>query len=211
MKYKILSFFILAFFSLNTSAQNNSIKIDAVIDAKTDLIQIQQEIIFHNKTKEVLQHIYLHDWQNAFKNKNTPLSKRLIENFDKSLYFAQEKERGSTAIRNLTVNYKSITFSSTKAQADILKLNLNQALHPKDSVVINVSYNVKIPDAKFTGYGKTSSGYHLRYWYLLPAVHDTTWQLMSNLNTDDLLIDATDYDIQLKTPKNYFVLSLIHI
>ena len=205
MKYKILSFFILAFFSLNTSAQNNSIKIDAVIDAKTDLIQIQQEIIFHNKTKEVLQHIYLHDWQNAFKNKNTPLSKRLIENFDKSLYFAQEKERGSTAIRNLTVNYKSITFSSTKAQADILRLNLNEALHPKDSAVINVSYNVKIPDAKFTGYGKTSSGYHLRYWYLLPAVHDTRWQLMSNLNTDDLLIDATDYDIQLKTPKNYFV------
>ncbi len=205
MKYKILSFFILVFYSLSSSAQNNSIKIDAVIDTKTDIIQIQQEIIFHNKTNKVLPYIYLHDWQNAFKNKNTPLSKRLIEDFDKSLYFAQEKERGSTAIRNLSVNYKSITFSSTKAHADILRLNLNEALHPKDSLVINVSYNVKIPDAKFTGYGKTPSGYHLRYWYLLPAVHDTTWQLMSNLNTDDLFIDATDYAIQLKTPKNYFV------
>lgn len=205
MKYKILCFFIIVFYSLNTSAQNNSIKIDAVIDAQTDIIQIQQEIIFHNKTNKALPHIYLHNWQNAFKNKNTPLSKRLIENFDKSLYFAQEKDRGSVAIRNLSVDYKSITFSSTKAQADILKLNLNEALLPKDSVVINVSYNVKIPDAKFTGYGKTSSGYHLRYWYLIPAVHDKTWQLMSNLNTDDLLIDATDYTIQLKTPKNYYV------
>ncbi len=187
------------------STQNNSIKIDAVIDDTTDIIKIQQEIIFFNKTRKALGQIYLHNWQNGFKHKKTPLSKRLIEDYNKALYFAKEGERGGTTIRNLTVNYKNISFFSSEEQPDILRLDLNEDLNPQDSIIINASYTVKIPDAKFTGYGKTSSGYHLRYWYLSPAVFDTKWQLMSNLNTDDLFIDASNYHIKLKTPSHYFI------
>ena len=187
------------------SAQNNAIKVDAVLDDTSGIIKIQQEIIFYNKTSKALRKIYLHNWQNGFKHKRTPLSKRLIEDYNKALYFAKEEERGGTTIRNLTVNYKNISFFSSKEQPDILRLDLNEELNPQDSIIINASYTVKIPDAKFTGYGKTSSGYHLRYWYLSPAVFDTKWQLMSHLNTDDLFMDATNYHIQLEAPHHYFI------
>ncbi len=185
--------------------QTNSIKIDAAIDDKTDVIKIQQEIVFYNNTNKKLDQIYLHNWQNGFKNRKTPLSKRLIEDYKKSLYFAKEKERGFTKILNLTANYKNINFSFKKNQEDIIRLDLNNSLSPNDSIIINATYTVKIPDAKFTGYGKTATGYHLRYWYLAPAVHNKSWQLMSHLNIDDLLIDATNYNINFKIPENYFI------
>jgi hypothetical protein len=188
-------------------AQTNTIKIDAVIDNKTDVIKIQQEIVFHNKTNKELDQIYLHNWQNGFKDRKTPLSKRLIEDYSKSLYFAKEKERGFTKILNLTANYKTIRFSTEEHQEDIIKLDLNKSLKPNDSILINATYTVKIPDAKFTGYGKTATGYHLRFWYLTPAVYNKKWQLMSNLNIDDLFIDATNYDINFKIPQNYFISS----
>ena len=206
MKRKTFLFFILLFCSFCITAQTNSIRIDAVLDHKADVIKIQQEIIFHNKTNKTLHEIYLHNWQNGFKNRKTPLSKRLVEDYKKSLYFAKEKERGSTNILNLTANYKNVNFSYKKNQGDIIKLDLNSSLHPNDSIVINTTYTVKIPDAKFTGYGKTSTGYHLRYWYLIPAVSaNNNWQLMSNLNIDDLLIDATNYYINFKIPENFFI------
>ena len=207
MKHKLFILISLIFCSFATYAQTNTIKIDAALNTNTDVIQIQQEIVFYNNTNKILSQIYLHNWQNGFKNRKTPLSKRLIEDYRKSLYFANDNERGFTEILNLTANYKSINFSSKKDQGDIIKLDLNKSLNPNDSIIINATYTVKIPNAKFTGYGKTTTGYHLRYWYLTPAVYTKKWQLMSNVNIDDLLMDASHYEIKFKTPKNSFISS----
>ena len=49
-----------------------------------------------------------------------------------------------------------------------LKIKLKKPLPPKDSIIITASYDIKFPNAKFTGYGKTSDGFHLRFWYLNP-------------------------------------------
>ena len=205
LKFKV--FFILLFISIGIFAQKNSIKIDAVLDDEKDILKIQQEIVFYNNTNTNLEKIYLHNWPNSFKSKNTLLTKRLIEDYDKSLYFSKEKDRGFSNILNLTTNYKSTNFSSKKDEEDILKIDLNNSLSPKDSITINITYTVKIPSASFTGYGKTQTGYHLRYWYLVPAVHSNEWQLMNNLNIDDLLMSAADYNINLKTSKKFYISS----
>ena len=188
-------------------AQTNSTKINAVLDAKNDILKIQQEIVYYNNSNKSLKQIYLHNWANSFKDKNTPLTKRLIEDYSKTLYFAKEKERGYSKISNLSIDYKTATFNVVKNSEDILKIDLEKPLSPTDSVIIKASYTVKIPDAKFTKYGKTSTGYHLRFWYLTPAVFTTDWQLMSNLNIDDLFINPTNYNIRLQTPNNNFVTS----
>ena len=86
--------------------KTNTIRINAVLDEKNDVLKIQQEIIYYNNSKQPLNEIYLHNWPNSFKDKNTPLTKRLIEDYDKSLYFAKEHERGHSKILNLSVNYK---------------------------------------------------------------------------------------------------------
>lgn len=202
--------FILFFFFLSSVcgySQNNKINIKAKLLADKDIIEIQQEIIFYNKSETNLSEIYLHNWMNGFKDKNTPLTNRLISDYNKSLYFAKDNERGYSNILNLTSNFTPVQFSILKEQSDILKIVLKNTLLPKDSIAINATYIVKIPDAKFTGYGKINDSYHLRFWHLTPAVHQKNWQLMSNLNMDDLFIDATDYTLQFSLPNNYNIVS----
>ena len=207
MKLKILFTCIVTLFVFRICAQTNSIQINATLDEKNDVLKIQQEIVYYNNSKQSLNEIYLHNWANSFKDKNTPLTKRLIEDYDKSLYFAKENERGFSKLLNLSVNYKVARFTSEKNRDDIIKIELSKALNPSDSVIIQASFTVKIPNAKFTGYGKTPTGYHLRYWYLTPVVYTNNWELMSNLNIDDLFIGATNYNIQLNVSENNFITS----
>ena len=207
MRLKLLFTCFFTLFVVRVCAQTNSIQINAVLDEKKDVLKIQQEIIYYNNSNQPLTEIYLLNWANSFNDKNTPLTKRLIEDYDKSLYFAKDNERGFSKILNLSVNYKVTRFTSDKNTEDIIKIDLNEVLNPADSVIIKASYTVKIPDAKFTGYGKTKTGYHLRYWYLTPAVFTDNWQLMSNLNIDDLFINTTNYNIRLKAEKDDFITS----
>jgi len=206
--------FILLFIicsSIYVNGQEHQISIDAQLDDKENILQIKQRIIFSNDSDATLTEIYLHNWANSYKNNKAPLSKRLIEDYDKSLYFANEKDRGFTSINNLTVNFETVSFLELENnQIDVIKIQLNKSIKPKESVEINIAYDVKIPNAKFTSYGKTKTGYHLRYWYLVPAVFEGEWKIMSNLNMDDLLTNVTDYEIKIPLPKHYFLSSNLY-
>ena len=186
-------------------SQQNSISIKSKLDPKEDLLKIQQEIIFHNTSDSTLTSVYLHNWANSFSNRKTPLSKRFIKDFKKQLYFAKKEELGFTSIKSLSIDHLSATFEEVKNQVDVIRIILNNPLLPNSKTKIIVSYVVKIPSARFTKYGKTSTGYHLRNWYLTPAVFDNGWQLMSNLNLDDLYENSTNFEIEIEVPKEYVV------
>ena len=193
------------------NGQEHQISIEAQLDDKENILQINQRIIYHNNSDSTFTEIYFHDWANGYKNIKAPLSRRLIEDYDKSLYFASEKDRGYTAISNLTVNFETVSFFELENnQIDVIKIQLNQPLKPRDSVEINIAYKVKIPNAKFTSYGKTKTGYHLRYWYLSPAVFKNDWKIMSNLNMDDLLTNVSNYEVKISLPKHYFLSSNLY-
>ncbi len=202
---KILIFTILVslFFVDISLSQNNEIKITAVLDVENNQINIQQEIRYYNNTDGALDTIYLHNWANSFVDNNTPLSKRLIENYNKDLYFAKEKNRGSSILSNLSINYNSVDWTIDDDAADIVSIALENKLQPNNSLIINTTYTVIIPLDKFTNYGRNKVAYNLRYWYLVPAFFDEKWKLMSNLDMDDLLMDFTNYDITFTVPDLY--------
>lgn len=166
--------------------------------------------MFVNSSDSLLKNIYLHNWPNSFRDRKTPLSKRFILDYRKDLYFAKKKKLGNTQIKNLTVNYENTTFNELEKQADILKVTLPKPLYQKDSARITLTYVVKIPSASFTNYGKTKQGYHLRFWYITPAVYDNGWAYMSNLNIDDLYEKASDFTIDIDIPKPYVLESNLY-
>jgi hypothetical protein len=198
------------FISIFSFAQENKIAIKSTFNPDKDELLIQQEIVFYNTSDSILTNIYLHNWANSFRDRKTPLSKRLIKDFRKSLYFADEKDLGKTTLKNLSVNYENTRFLEVKNQADIIDIPLTSALKPKDSAKIAITYIVKIPSAEFTSYGKTKEGYHLRFWYITPAVYNNGWHLMSNLNIDDLYESATDFTVEVNVPKNYILESNLY-
>jgi len=186
-------------------SQTNSTTIHAALNTQTDELKIQQEIIFHNKSDSVLSAIYLHNWANAYRDKNTPLANRFVENYSNSFHFANDKHRGNSEINSISINYDLVSWEITDKDPDILKINLNESLKPKDSLKIIATYSVKIPDDKFTNYGVDKTTYNLRYWYLIPAIFDKKWQIYNNLDMDDLYVDFTNYFINIKVPKDFVV------
>lgn len=211
MKLKtLISLFFITFF-VQLYGQEHSIAIQAQLDDKKDILRIQQTIVFVNESDSIFNEIYLHNWPNGYRNNKSPLSRRLIEDYDKTLYFAKDEDRGYAEVSNLTVDFESVSFMElSKDQSDIMKILLNNPLKPNDSITIRTAYKVKIPNASFTRYGRTKKGYNLRYWYLVPAVYQQQWKLMSNLNMDDLLTYPTNYEVKLQLPKYYFLSSNLY-
>jgi len=191
-------------------AQNNTIAIKADFNPSKNELKIQQEIVFLNNSDSILNHIFLHNWINSFRDRKTPLSKRLIKDFKKELYFAKPEELGFTTIKNLTVDFENNYFKEVHGQADIIDIRLNKPLKSGEKTTIRITYSQKIPSAKFTSYGKTDDGYHLRFWYMTPAVYKNGWKLMSNLNTDDLYEQPTDFTIEIKIPKPFLLESNLY-
>ena len=207
--YKVLHIILLILPILAVS-QEHSLKIKAQLDANKHTLDIKQTIIFYNKTQTTLQDIYLHNWANSFKGNKTPLGKRLIEDYKKDFYFSDESEKGYSKIHSLKSQNVELDAQELRGQDDIIQIQLNSVLKPKDSIEIEAHYTVKIPNAKFTGYGRIENDYHLRFWYLTPAVYDNGWQLMSNLNMDDLFEDVADFIVEISLPKEYYLQSNLY-
>ena len=206
MKKFLIFTLILSFLFIDiSSAQNNEITIDATLDVENHELKIQQKVVFYNNTNTTLDTIYLHNWANGYKDKKTPLSKRLIENHNRSLHFSKEKFRGFSDIKSIAVNYSSAVWKTKKKAIDIIEIALKNSLNPKDSLIISATYTVKIPSDRFTKYGRNKNAYDLRYWYLVPAVYDQKWKLMSNLDMDDLLMGLSNYNITFTVPNNYIL------
>lgn len=192
-------------------SQTNNIRISAILIPETNEIKIEQEIVFYNNSASVLKNIYLHNWPNAYKDKNTPLAKRFVENYSKAFHFEKEKYRGKTTIKSLLLNDTPVEWKIPERNPDIIEIHLKNDLYPKDSVIINADYYVKIPKDKYTKYGVNNFNYNLRYWYLAPAIYTNKWNLMNNLDMDDLYIDFSNYTINISVPTAYTVNSDLDI
>ncbi len=204
MKIKFFILFLLWFFC--GFSQRQQIKIVADLNPKSHKIKIIQKIIYYNNSNVSMSNIHFHNWANSYKNKKTLLSKRLLEDYDKSFYFAKKKDRGYSKITSIAKSSDSTFLEFEEKTSDIIKVKLNNALKPKDSVTLLIEYTIKLPNSKFTQYGHSKNNYNLRYWYLIPVVFENNhWQSMSNYNMDDLFTNPTDFEIEFKVPKEYTI------
>ena len=182
------------------SGQNNHININASLDFSSHEITIDQQITYYNHSPITLDTLYFHNWQNAYESSKTPLAKRLIEDYDKSLYLAKASKRGAVKIDTISINGIIAKCQIPKNEYDIISIIPDKPLTPGDSTHIDFSYRVKIPEDIFTRYGRNDMTYNLRYWYMAPAVYNNGWQLMNNLNMDDLYMLPADYEINFSVP-----------
>lgn len=191
-------FLILNCIAFCSFAQNDKIAMDVFLNVKTKQLEINQTITYFNNSNTSLDTIHLLNWAHSFNGQNTPLTKRLIEDYDKSLYFAKKNERGHVKIDTIYSNSHQSSWNIPKQTPDIINLALTKSLPPNDSIKIKLRYKVKIPEDKFTQYGKKENTYNLRYWHITPAVFKNKWHKMSHLNLDDYYMTPTDYNIKLK-------------
>ncbi|WP_109300732.1 metalloprotease [Aquimarina sp. AU474] len=209
MNIKKLLHTALAFFSLLIATAQNSILINAELDTDKKVISIEQEIVYTNSSQKALKKIFLHDWANAFSDKTTPLGERFSEDFLKRFYFAKDHERGGTTVQYITdSSSQSLQWGRIENEQDIVWIECLQPLLPGKSQKIILKYKVKIPSSKFTRYGyKDNGNFDLKYWYMVPAVHDTNWNIYSHKDLDDLYTPLIDYTINFTLQEDYEIVS----
>ncbi|MFS4491769.1 metalloprotease [Maribacter sp. 2308TA10-17] len=176
------------------------------LDGETKTLQIQQEFIYKNTSKETLEQLYFNDWAHAYSDKNTALAKSFAEQFKKSLHLAKDEERGFTDINSaVDDDYRGLVWERTSGK-DIIKIKLNKPLYPNQEAKLFLTYSVKLPPTKYTPYGYNNRNeYYLKDWYLTPAVFDGKWHLYSNKNLEDLYTDATTTNVNLIYPEELFL------
>ncbi|NKI32425.1 M1 family metallopeptidase [Muricauda sp. DJ-13] len=169
---------------------------------------MNQEFVYFNNSGKPLKELYFNDWNHSYSSSTTALAKRFGEEFKKSLHLSKEKNRGFTYIKSITDSDNNGLNWDRKHAPDIIKIVLKEPLLPRESLKLFFSYDIQLPNSKFTTYGHGYlNGYYLNDWYLTPAVFDKEWKLYSNKDLNDLYTEASDTEIRLKYPKGLNVAS----
>ena len=199
-------------FACHTVSGQNSIDLRAVFNIEKKQITISQTIQYQNTSNDVLQTIYLNDWNNSYATKKTPLANRIAEEYKYEFHLAKNEDRGYSVITSIKQNHEELFYENVKGHLDIIKVELKTPLKPKEFYNINLSYIIQIPSDKFTGYGITPTGdINLRYWYITPAVYNGSWQYFSNKDLDDLFIPEANVNLEIVCPIAYKITSELNV
>jgi hypothetical protein len=195
--------------SIQLSAQHFT-QLTVVVNNDEKKLTIDQQIEFFNETNDTLSSIVLNDWNNAYSNKKSPLSKKFSDEFYDGFQFANKNELGRTFDISISNNNKTqLTWTRPEKFPDVIIVNLGQKLNPGQKIKIHLNYNVKIPNDKFTKFGYNNKGdLNLKNWFLCPSRYtENGFITYNNFDLDDIANALTDFEITLKVDKNKFVIS----
>ena len=207
MKY--LRFFLILFIFPGWLSAQNVINVEARLIDSLHTIEVDQQIKLVNTENRALEAVYLNDWNNAFSSKTSALAKRFAEDYARRFHFAKEEERGHTTIHSINDGTGGdLKWDRPGNVVDLVRIKLEETLAPGDTVILNLRYDLKIPNDKFTRYGRDDLGnYKLRYWYMVPAPLDNGWKLYRHKDLGLQYVQPYSIDIDIDIPTEYYAAS----
>ena len=211
MKRLELFFLILFCFSLNASRSQQvpDYNIKASLDPIENKIHVVQKIRYTHLKDFPTKEIYLNDWNHAYSSTESPLAKRLVEEYNRSFYLSKKSKRGATVIESLQVNGKTYDWERHKNQIDIIKVTLGEEITKGSVVKLQITYTLHLPDAKFTGYGITDDEtYYLEnVFFSIAWQNSKEWAPLSHLDLEDIPNSEGDYNIVFSLPNKLEIIS----
>jgi hypothetical protein len=161
---------------------------NVLLDTNLHTLTVKQSIQFINSSNKSLTKLVLNDWNNAYSDKNSPLGKRFSDEFVRSFHMASDTEKGSTTITQININKRSNSWNRVKDQPDIIEIPLEFELKSHDSVAIELTYSLKIPQDRFTKFGYNNVNYYLKNCFLSISKLSNEGEFLyySNENLDDI-------------------------
>ena len=165
-------------------------------------IEVEQRMVFSHNESTPLNEIYLVDWNHAFSSTESPLAKRLVEEYTRSFYLSSKSKRGETQIASIALNGEDIKWKRLENQLDQIRVSLPTPLQAKEPLRLVLKYRLKLPDSKFTGYGKVDdSTFILENTFLrLARRSQGEWELISHLNLEDHPGGTGNYTVDFQLP-----------
>ena len=101
-----------------------------------------------------------------------------------SFSFAKKRQRGFTVINELKSD-NVLSWSRYQGQSDLIRVELEEPIKINQSISIELEYTIKLPDAKFTGFGYDDKNFYLKNWIIVFSnIYQGEWLKQSNLNLD---------------------------
>jgi len=197
---------VLCFFNFWAMAQQDSIRLNVKLNDDQKSISVEQILVYHNPHQKSINQIKLLNWVSAYQKRKTPLLKRKIEDRKNNLYFAKEDQLGK--LESLQYSYNQNFSEILNTKQENIFIPLSQILKPGESITINLKYQIKLPDARFTGYGINTNHILLKYFFLVPETYENESQNNSFYrDTEETANAGSFWKVNFEIPKNWKIYS----
>ena len=190
---------------LNKVFTQNYYEIKSSLHPDSNYMDLEQKIIFHNNSENKLNHLILYDWNNAYSSNDTPLSKKLYEEYNLALIKSDKKERGFTIINKISTSFSNLSWERTAENPDLIKIFLKNELEKNQKIEVDINYRLVFPNSKMHDYGYSSNKAYTIKNFLLrvtPFVNGS-FERDSNLNFDDQFNTSDDISMDVTIPLKY--------
>ena len=166
------------------------------------ILKVTQTIEYRNGTPKALKTLYLNDWSHAYSSSKSPLAQRFAEEYDRRFYLGSKAKRGETSELKIFINNKEINWFRQENQLDIIGISLSEDLMVDEQINIRLSYNIEMPDARYTGYGIVSEKeFYLKNCFIQIAPFiDGKWITNSNLDLEETSTLPADFSLEWDVP-----------
>ncbi len=179
--------------------------IDVSLNDEQHELSGSTNIEYINNSPDELKEIYLHLWPNAYRNRRTALAKQMIENGNDVLYFSKQPALGGYRELDIKINGKVVEWDYWEENLDIAKIVLTKSLASGESLEINTTFLMKIPNS-ISRLGHVGQSYQLTQWYPKPAVYDKRgWHPMPYLDQGEFYSEFGNFDVEITLAENYVV------
>jgi hypothetical protein len=182
--------------------------VDAFLDTSDATIKGLLKAEYKNNTPVNLREIHFHLYPNAYRDRETALTRQLVKLGHTDLFFADDSERGYIDSLNFNVNGDPMDWKLSSDNPDIAVVKLFKELLPNESLTVETSFRVKLPDARFSRLGQYNGTYYLTNWFPEIAVfNEQGWQSMPYLEQGEFYSEFANYKIDLTVPSSFKIAS----
>jgi len=197
--------FILFWGVVQVSAQKDSIYIAAKLSPDRKIVEVKEEIIYHNHSGKALDSIKLLNWIAAYNKRGTSLVYRKLEDRDNSLHFAKPELLGKTLDLKINSDQDQLIGKNDLSEENLFFV-LNKPLQVGESIRLELQYQLQLPDKKFTGYGTSESDIALKYFFIVPDHFDPDNNSARSYNDIEEAVNFnTHWKFKFDLPPNLFV------
>lgn len=181
---------------------NYNLSVD--FDEEKKSIDVQEEILWINKTDSSTSEIQFHLYANAYKSNNTLFAQA---------YHLDPDAQTQLNIKAFQVNgvpSKLIYFQpeiDNPFDSTVAKVFLNRSVQPGDSVKINFTYTMKIPRSiKRMGYATGRNFFFISQWFPKVGVFENgKWTCSQYHPYLNFYSDFGDYNVKIQVPQKFIV------
>ena len=180
---------------------------DVSLDTATHVYTGQAEISYTNNSSDELNEIYFHVWANSYSSTQSAFGKQQLRMNQKKFQFHKDEDGGGYQDLSFNVENIDLEFIYHEDNPDIVLVQLNEAVKPGETIVINTNFSVKVP-IFFSRMGRQEGYYQVTQWFPKPAVYDIEgWHQMPYLDMGEFFSEFGKYNVNITVPSNYQVAS----